>query len=435
MADIRAFRAVRYDLGRVGALSDVVAPPYDVIGPALQDALYRRNPYNVIRLILGKELPTDTETDNRYTRAAARLRSWQSENVLRQDSARGLYAYHQEFEVEGRRHTRKGFLARVRLEPFGSGRIYPHEETLPGPKADRLKLFRATAMNVCPIFGLYPDPDNAVMSKLDAAIGRALPLEATDHLGTVSRLWPVIDQHAVSAVSGLLFDRPVFLADGHHRYETGLKYLEERRASGEVRDAEAPANFILMMLVSMSDAGLLILPTHRLVRGVGGLTGPQLAAALGEHFNVEKVGSGEAAARETWERIELDGSQALLGFGTVADGVWQTARLRSTAMEQLAGNHSPDWRGLAVSVLHVLVLDHLLAGKMGAKPECKYVHLLREVTDAVAARECELSVLVPPASMGHVERIAGNLEKMPPKSTYFYPKLLSGLVFNPLKGS
>src|SRR3954452_18516285 len=191
MADIRAFRAFRYDLGRVGALSDVVAPPYDVIDPALQQALYDRSPYNVIRLILNKEEPADAETNNRYTRASATLRDWLRDDVLLQDSARGLYVYHQEFEAEGRRYTRRGFLARVRLEPFGSGRISPHEETMSGPKADRLKLFRATAMNLSPVFGLYPDPDNAVIERLDAAVGRALPLQATDHLGVVSKLWPV----------------------------------------------------------------------------------------------------------------------------------------------------------------------------------------------------------------------------------------------------
>ena len=230
MADIRAFRAYRYDLGRVGTLSDVIAPPYDVIDAGLQQALYDRSPYNVIRLILNKERPTDTESDNRYTRAARCLRDWQDDDVLAQDSARVLYVYHQDFEVEGRRYTRRGFLARVRLEPFGAGRIYPHEETLSGPKADRLKLFHATAMNLSPVFGLYPDEDGAVQSQLDAAVGRALPLEATDHLGVVSRLWPVTDQHAVSAVTGLMGPKPVFIADGHHRYETGLRYLEERRA-------------------------------------------------------------------------------------------------------------------------------------------------------------------------------------------------------------
>ena len=432
MADIRAFRAHRYDLGRVGALADVVAPPYDVIDPALQQALYDRSPYNVIRLILGKESAADTEADNRYTRAAATLRDWLRDDVLLQDSARGLYVYHQEFEAEGRRYTRRGFLARVRLEPFGTGRIYPHEETMSGPKADRLKLFHATAMNLSPVFGLYPDPDNAVIEQLDAAVGRALPLEATDHLGVRSRLWAVTDQHAVSAVSGLLGPKPVFIADGHHRYETALRYLEERKALGEARDPEAAPNFILMMLVGMSDPGLAILPTHRLISGLPGLTADRLRDLLAPHFEVERVGTGDAGAREAWGLIEADGSQEMLGFGTIADGVWQTARLKSPdAMAKLAANHSAAWQGLAVSILHVLVLDHLL--KDVGQPSCKYVHLLREVTDAATARQCDLAALVPPATMDHVEEIAGNLEKMPPKSTYFYPKLLSGLVFHSLK--
>lgn len=432
MADIRAFRAFRYDLGRVGALRDVIAPPYDVIDPALQQALYDRSPYNVIRLILDQEKPTDTEADNRYVRAARCLRDWQQDGVLAQDSARSLYVYHQDFEVEGQRYTRKGFLARVRLEPFGKGKIYPHEETLAGPKADRLKLFQATAMNLSPVFGLFPDEAGEVQEKLDAAVGRALPLEAVDHLGVVSRLWPVTDQHVVSAVTGLLGPRPVFIADGHHRYETGLRYLEERREAGEVRDAESPANFILMMLVSMSDPGLIILPTHRLVSGIAALTAEQLRGLLAEHFQVETVGRGEKAARDTWELIQADGGQELLGFGTVADDIWQTARFRSGRLSaELAPQQSAAWRELAVSVLHVLVLGKLLSGQ----PRCRYVHLTREVIEAVAAKECELAVLVPPATMQHVEAIAGNREKMPPKSTYFYPKLLSGLVFNPLKGS
>jgi uncharacterized protein (DUF1015 family) len=436
MADIRAFRAYRYDLGRVGALSDVIAPPYDVIDPALQQALYDRSPYNVIRLILNKEEPTDTETDNRYTRAAHTLRDWQDDGILTQDSARSFYVYHQEFEVEGRRYTRRGFLARVRLEPFGTGRIYPHEETLAGPKADRLKLFRATAMNLSPVFGLYPDPEGAVQAQLDAAVGRSLPLQATDHLGVVSRLWPVSDQHAGSALTGLLGPKPVFIADGHHRYETGLRYLEERRTAGEVRDDEAAANFILMMLVSMSDPGLVILPTHRLVTGLPAVTADRLQTLLAQHFRLETVGRGEQGARDAWEMIEADGGQELLGFGTVADGLWQVGRFQAAQMmDRLAADHSPAWRNLAVSVLHVLVLGQVLPAGLGGKPECRYVHLLREVNDDVAAKRCQLAVLVPPASMGHVEQIAGNLEKMPPKSTYFYPKLLSGLVLNSLKGN
>lgn len=434
MADVQAFRAYRYDLARVGALADVIAPPYDVIDAALQQALYDRSPQNVIRLILNRESPKDTEQDNRYTRSAQTLRDWLQDGVLAQDSARSLYVYHQDFEVEGRRWTRKGFLGRVRLEPFGQGRIYPHEETLAGPKADRLRLFQATNMNLSPVFGLYPDEGREVQTLLDDATGRALPLQATDHLGVVSKLWPITDQKVVSAVTGLMGPRPVFIADGHHRYETGLRYLDEKKQSGETIGPDHPANFILMMLVAMQDPGLIILPTHRLISGLKELRADEFKATLAPHFDVERVGAGPHALREAWELIEADGSQDMLGFGTVADGVWQTARLRDpAAMERLAGEHSPAWRGLAVAVLHRLVLDRLLPEAGQGTPKCQYVHLLREVEEAVAARQCQLAALVPPATMGHVEQIAGNLEKMPPKSTYFYPKLLSGLLFNPLK--
>src|SRR5262245_37992105 len=304
MADIRAFRAFRYDLGRVGTLGDVVAPPYDVIDPALQRALYDRSPYNVVRLILNKEEPTDTATENRYTRAARFLREWRHDGILAQDSARALYVYHQEFEVERQRYTRRGFLARVRLERFGEGKIYPHEETLAGPKADRLKLLQATAMNLSPVFGLFPDEAGEVQAVFDRAVGRTLPLEATDHLGVVHRLWPVSDQRAVSAVTGLMGPKPIFIADGHHRYETAVRYLDQRREAGEVRDAESAANFVLMMLVSMNDPGLAILPTHRLVSGIPSLTADQLRSRLRDHFQVDTVGPGEQAARDTWELVQ-----------------------------------------------------------------------------------------------------------------------------------
>lgn len=436
MADIRPFRAFRYDLGRVGALSDVIAPPYDVIDPALQQALYDRSPYNTIRLILNKESASDTEQDNRYTRSARTLNDWLGDDILQQDSARSLYVYHQDYTVEGKSFTRKGVLARVRLEPFGTGRIYPHEQTLSGPKADRLKLFHATGMNLSPIFGLFPDDKQQVMSALDDAIVARPPLQATDHLGVVSKLWPVTDQKALNFATSYLANQPVFIADGHHRYETGLRYRQDRLDVGETLDAEHPANFILMMLVGMSDPGLLILPTHRLLSGLPALTGPQLKQMLGEQFACETVGTGEKAAADLWEMIETDGGQDVLGFGTVADGGWHLARYRASAeMARLAPTHSPAWHGLGVSILHVQVIDELLAKAVGTKPTCRYVHLLNEVLEDVAAQRCQVAALVPPATMAHVAEIAGNLETMPAKSTYFYPKLLSGLVFNSLKVS
>jgi uncharacterized protein (DUF1015 family) len=439
MAEIQAFRGYRYDLGRVGVLSDVVAPPYDVIDASLQETLYQRSPFNVIRLILNKEENGDNEATNRYIRAVRFLRDWQRDGILRQDSARALYVYHQEFEVEGRRYTRRGFLARVRLEPFGTGKIYPHEETLAGPKADRLKLFRSTGMNLSPVFGLYPDEAGTIQTRLDDAVKKALPLEATDHLGVINRLWPVADQQVVSAVTGLLGPKPVFIADGHHRYETALRYLDERREAGDSQatSPEGAANFVLMTLVSMSDPGLIILPTHRLVSNIPALTADALRTLLQDSFHLETIGRDQQGARDTWSLMEAAGSQELLGFGTVADGTWQTARYigRPAMMERLAPQHSLQWRELAVSLLHILILGKLLADGLQRQPECRYVHLLRDVNEAVSEKQCQLAVLVPPATMRHVEQIAGNLEKMPPKSTYFYPKLLSGLVFNPLIGS
>jgi uncharacterized protein (DUF1015 family) len=432
MPEIRPFRGVRYEIARVGALTDVVAPPYDVIDPALQDRLYEASPHNIIRLELNREEPGDGPEQNRYTRAARFLKDWLRDGSLRQDDHPALYVYHQTFEVEGQTHTRKGFLARVRLEPFGQGRIYPHEETLSGPKADRLALFNATRYNLSPIFGLYPDTENEVLRAVETGIRDRTPLEATDHLGVRNQLWPVLDQEVHTVVQGLMGAKPIFIADGHHRYETGLKFRNDLEASGDLAGPDDPANFCMMMLVGMSDPGLLILPTHRLVSGFPGLTAAALTERLAPEFEVREAGEGESGCRAAWEEIETAGGQDVLGFGTIADGRWVTARLRSDAtMDRLAPQHSADWRSLGVSILQELVLKELL-GQAGTA-SCRYVHLVREVLDDVAKRGCDLACLVPPAGMDHVESIASNLEKMPPKSTYFYPKLLSGLVLNPLR--
>ena len=429
MADVRGFRGFRYDLGRVGSLSDVVAPPYDVIDKTLQQKLYDLSEHNAIRLELTKDEPGDTETENKYTRAARTIKEWVTTEVLRQDTGRSLYVYEQEFEAEGKTYTRRGFFARVRLEPFGTGRIYPHEQTLAGPKADRLKLYRATGFNLSPIFGLYPDPDNAVAALLEPFTRNQPPLVAKDHLGVTNRLWVITDTHAISSVIGLMGPKPVFIADGHHRYETGLKYLEERKELGEVQDDESAPNFCLMMLVSMSDPGLNILPTHRLLSGLGATTSAEMKVLLEPHFDI--VESFGADATACWEHIQMDGSQAVLGFGTVADVQWFVAKLRDHAkMAELAPEHSEEWRELGVSILQKLVLGEVLKSKNAA---IQYVHLLKEVTDVVAAKACDVAVLVPPATMDHVETIAGNRETMPAKSTYFYPKVLTGVVFNSLK--
>lgn len=431
MADILPFRGWRYDLSQVGDLSDVTAPPYDVINAAQQEGLYQRHPCNVIRLELTREEPGDTP-DAKYLRAAGFLRQWQSEGVMLRDREDCLYAYHQEFTWEGRTYVRKGFLGRIRVEPFGEGCVFPHEQTLSGPKADRLLLIKATKTNLSPIFGLYPDDQNSVMEPLDRAVVGVPPLVAIDHLGVVHKMWPISDRAVIQTVRERMKDRNIFIADGHHRYETANNYRNELKAAGKLSGSEDPANFALMMFVSMSDPGLAILPTHRLVAGLPNLTTDQVEAALKPNFEVERVGKGPAAAKETWDLIDADGGQNVLGFGTTADDTWLLARAIDTApMAQLAPDQTPEWRNLGVSLLHKLALEHLIfKAAPNSQPKFTYVHLLDEVNEAQAAKSCQLACLVPPAQIEHVEEIASHLEKMPPKSTYFYPKLLSGLVFN-----
>lgn len=435
MAEVYPFRAWRYDVGQVGDLSDVTAPPYDVISPDEQKELYERHPCNVVRLILNREEPGDEDPNLRYERAAGFLRHWQREGILIQEHEEALYAYHQEYDWEGRHYVRKGFLARLRLQEFGTGTVFPHEETLSGPKADRLALTKACRMNLSPIFGLYPDPQGEAQEPLDEAIRRVTGFEATDHLNVRHRVWPVTDPPAINQVRELLRDKAVFIADGHHRYETALNYRNWLKEQGQLAGDSAPANFVLMHFVGMSDPGLAILPTHRLVSGLPELTSEDVRGVLGTHFEVEPMGTGPDGARHTWEMMQADGGQDVFGFGTTADGQWLFARLtHERAMRMLAAEHTEEWQGLGVSILHRLVLDHLL---MNTYPNhhqtLRYVHRLDEVTDAQQSRSSQLACLVAPAQIEHVRAIASKFEKMPPKSTYFYPKLLSGLVFNPLE--
>jgi uncharacterized protein (DUF1015 family) len=435
MPEIQAFRGLRYDLGHVGSLAGVVAPPYDVIGPQLQDELYKKHPANVIRLILNREEPGDDEHSNRYTRAAQFLRNWRGEGVLFQEPQASIYVYDQTFTSEGQTFTRRGFMARARLERFGQGRIYPHEETMSGPKQDRLLLTRACRANLSQIFALYPDPDGAVQDRLQRATAGVAPLEAVDHLGVVHRMWPLSDVGTISAVAGMMSDKPAFIADGHHRYETACNYRDElAAAAGGSLPPQHPANFVLMMCVGMSDPGLLVLPTHRLFRGPAGLTSPQLVARLGDAFATRPAGAGAGAAQAVWSEIEAAGSQGALGLYTQADGRWTLATLTDAGrarMAQLAAEHSADWQGLGVAILHRLLIENLLDG--GAWPKPRYVHLVDEVVAGLNDGEFPLAALVMPATVDHIRVISEHGERMPAKSTYFYPKLLSGLVINPLE--
>ncbi len=442
MPQITPFSALRYDLDHVGSISNVIAPPYDVIDPELQDQLYQRHPANVIRIILNREEPGDSG-DEKYQRAAKFVQHWTSEGVLRRDDKPAYYVYHQQFEADGKTFTRRGFMGRVRIEPFGEGNIYPHEETHPKAKVDRLKLTTATKQNNSQIFGLYPDPNNEVIALLDQATTGITPVEATDHLGVRHILWPVTDETIAQRVSELMEGRPMFVADGHHRYETACNYRDQVSAELGGLPADHPANFVMTMLVGMSDEGMIVLPTHRLFRGTTQFASEEIISRLAGMFDCEAISGGIEAATVAWSKMEAADDQGLLALYATVDDTWVLCRVNAGAaakMRELAGDQSEEWRGLGVSLLHRLVVDELLGCQGHSKPT--YVHDVSEAIEGLKGEGSQaesdgdqpytLAALVMPAKLAHVEAISLHKERMPAKSTYFYPKLLSGLTFNPL---
>jgi uncharacterized protein (DUF1015 family) len=435
MPDIQAFRAIRYDLGHVGSLSDVVAPPYDVIGPELQSRLYKQHPANVVRLILNRQEPGDDEAASRYGRAARFLKNWLDEGILFRESGPAVYVYHQEFQHGGRQLVRRGFMCRVRLERFGEGRIYPHEETMSGPKQDRLRLTQACRANLSQVFGLYPDPQSRLQELLESAIADQAPIQATDHLGVVHRMWPVTDVGLIAKLQAAMGPKPVYIADGHHRYETACNYRDQlAQQHGGQLDPHHPANFVLMMCVGMDDPGMIVLPTHRLLQGVAELTAAELVERLGDAASTRIAGEGADMADVVWDEIEAEDEQGTFGLFTAKDERWVVARVTEAGrrrMAELAPEHSPHWRELGVALLHRLILADRLG--WADLPTPKYVHLVEEVVENLETGGFSLAALVMPATLELIEAISGHGERMPAKSTYFYPKLLSGLVINPLE--
>ncbi|HOM19208.1 MAG TPA: DUF1015 domain-containing protein, partial [Thermoguttaceae bacterium] len=372
MPEIQAFRGIRYDLGRVGSLSDVVCPPYDVISPQLQEELYRRHPYNFVRIELNRIDPTDNEADNRYTRAGRFLRQWQSEGVLFTEADPALYVYHQEFTISGRTFLRRGFMARMRLSRFGEGQVFPHEETMSGPKWDRYMLTAVCKANLSQIFGLYPDPEGQAQRILEEATLGQPPLEAVDHLGVVHRMWPVTNVDLISQASAVLGPKPVFIADGHHRYETACNWRDQVYDSGAL-SRDHPANYVLMTLIAMEDPGLVVLPTHRLFAEGPELSFDTLQERLEGYFTLRLVGKGPADTLGVWEELATQPRSEALALYTRPDCKWTLLVPTEQGREKMADlskDHGPEWQALSVAVLHRLVM-HLL--RIEQPVQTKYV--------------------------------------------------------------
>ena len=433
--EILPFTAYRYNIEKINALSDVVAPPYDVIDDAMQDELYARHPNNVVRLILDKMHPTDDAENNRYTRTAKTLTDWKENGVLVQDEKPAIYVYHQVFESEGKTFTRKGFMCRCRAVPFGYGMVYPHEITMSGPKLDRLMLTTACKMNFSQVFGLYPDEQNSLQQILEDAVAASgqSPLEATDQLGVIHRMWIVDDPISIAAAVKEMKPKAIFIADGHHRYETACNYRLQIGDMGVLTD-DHPANYVLMVCIAMEDPGLIVMPTHRLFPGIPELTRDELRMKLGDCFTTEVVGHGPGDAHKVWAHIKAENRQDAIGLYTAKDKTWLLTKITEAGKDKMSGvapDHHPEWRELGVSLLHRLVVETLLDQSNHPKPT--YVHLVSEVVTELTNGDYPLAALVMPATVEHIKSLSLLGDRMPAKSTYFYPKLIAGFVFNPLE--
>ena len=440
MPEIAPFAAFRYNTEKVD-LTDVVAPPYDVIDPEFQDMLYKKHPNNVVRLILNKMNPaSDTADNNRYTRSAKALADWKEAGILIREERPAIYVYHQIYSAFGKEYVRRGFMCRCKAVPFGEGMVFPHEQTMSGPKMDRLMLTTACKTNFSQVFGLYPDETNETQKRLDDAIAAAglEAYETTDHLGLVHRMWVVTDKTVIDQVVADMEQRPIFIADGHHRYETACNYRKQLDEQGELTVFH-PANYVLMFCIAMDDPGLLVLPTHRLFRGLPPMTQPELIAKLGEAFTCRDAGEGRTEAGRIWDEIEKENRQDTIALYTKKDDRWTLATLTAKGaemMDTLAAEHHPEWRALGVSILHRLIVETILGQKYDLKDDSTkptYVHLVQEVVDALKGDEYQLAALVMPATVEHIRVLSLLGDRMPAKSTYFFPKLISGLVFNPLE--
>ena len=417
MAAIEPLRALRYDLEVTGGLQDVVAPPYDVIDAAGRAELAARSPYNVVRI----DLP---EGEDPYAAAAAELAGWREEGAVGRDASPALWALAQIYTgPDGRKRTRHGILARVRIEEYGAGRIRPHERTHPGPKEDRLRLTRATRANLSPIFALFSDPEGAAWDALASAPGVEPWGETTDADGTVNRLWRVRDEDAIEQVKAVASDAELLIADGHHRYETARVYAEEVGGEG-------PHRYVLTCLVALEDPGLTVFPTHRLVRGLTSDQRKALAEAIERDFDAEPL--DDTGALEPTG----DGDTVRIGYIDSLSVRPYMLTLKDPAIADAAlPDRAEPYRRLDTAVLEALILK----GALGMTDDdidhlagLGYARHFAQALRSVQSGDYDAAFFMAATPVRRIQEVAAAGESMPPKSTYFFPKVPTGLVFNEL---
>ncbi|QMV17567.1 DUF1015 family protein [Granulicella sp. 5B5] len=444
MARLYPFRALRYDPARV-SMTDVVTQPYDKISPEMQERYYQASPYNLIRVILGKHLPGDTDAQNVYTRAAATLSDWRNEGVLKEEAEPALYGYSQTYTVPGTDEVRerRGFIGLAQLSDYADRVVYRHEQTFPKHKSDRLALFKATRAYCEQIYMLYSDP-TFTAEQIIFAEGAAPELEITDEYDVVHRVWKLTDPALIQKVLATMDDKWLLIADGHHRYETSTAYMFERAAELGVDPKAAPktdANGLpqpafpeqamMMTFVNMDAPGITILPTHRVAFGLPHFNGRDFARKAEQYFTVTEIPANTDG--------KLPGAAGLLKALNETEGVAFVAATRDgdfllkpkpEAVAPLLADLSPRKQQLDVTQLHKVVLDKLLGLNEETVRAGSNVRYLREATDAlqqVGSGNADVAFLIKPVTLEQMKDVSLNLEVMPQKSTDFYPKLLSGL--------
>ncbi len=409
MAKVKPFRGIIYNVSRVSA-EDVLAPPYDIITPEFREALYMQSPYNIVRIDFGRDEPGDNKTENKYVRARRYLDAWMKEAVLIQSDKPSFYVYEMSYSLGGKRKSLIGFLGLVKLEELGKGSIYPHECTHAKPKQDRLNLMKSCEANTSPIFSLFKSTEKRIANLLRKTASTAPYLEAADVAGDVHRLWQIDREEDVEIITKELEDKAVFIADGHHRYETAFDFYRE--LSGQNPSGSVPFDHVLMFLANMLDEGVTILPTHRLLKTVPA----DMNRLLSKYFHIEPVENNFDIGKR------LSGRKDVFGFYKKGDRVWHMLTYKG------GGNLSgiPDnLQDIDVMILHELIFRELLH-----TTDIGYEMDIDRALDKIQNGQLEAGFFLNPTRVEDVEKSALSSVRMPPKSTYFYPKLLTGLVIN-----
>lgn len=439
MAEIRPFKGLRYNTQKV-KLEEVITEPYDRIPPAKQEEYYARNPYNEVRIILGKDDDREHPEKDKYKRAKIYLDEWKNEGVLIREDKDALYLYEQEFEIQGTQKKRLGLIARVKLEEFSSRKVLPHERTFPKHKVDRLNLLRATNTNTGQIFLLYKDDDKNVQRAVEKAREKAeLEADVKDEDNFRHLMWIVRDKDDIQSIQEAMADRVLIIADGHHRYETSLNYQKEILEEIKETKGDESFNYIMMTLFRLDDPGLVILPTYRLIKDLDKLSEEGLKSLLDPYFEISEIDwadtSDKSALVEAQKRVSTKSFTFAAYVAQLKKFLIFQLRSENILESEISENKSKEWKSLDVAILHSLIIDKLEAlssGPFSQENSVSYIRNLDEGVEKVKQGHYQMIFLLKPVSLGQVRDVVENGELMPQKSTDFFPKLKSGLVMNPL---